>query len=135
MKILLIDEEKESMHYYILALKNDGVEVAHMRKADEAMQAVNQEGNVYKLIVLDSAMPPGNIYKNENTEDGTLTGGLLFRDIRKVCPNVPILILTNFFGLDWIQNALKDKRVRGDRKISLSPSKLVEIVREMIEHS
>jgi DNA-binding response OmpR family regulator len=133
MKILLIDEDKASMHYYVLALKKSDFEVVHCRKPDTALDAIRQDGASFSLIILDSAMPPGQVYASEKTDDGTLTGKLLYRDIRVKLPDVPILILTNFLGLEWIQSAIADKNVKAERKINVSPLKLVDIITQMVK--
>ena len=121
------------MHYYKLALEKNNFKITHCRKVDDALQAIAQVGDSFNLVILDSAMPPGKAYAKQPTEDGTLTGQLLFQDIRKALKEIPILILTNFFGLEWVQAALKEKKVRANRKIDVGPFKLVEIVKEMIK--
>jgi DNA-binding response OmpR family regulator len=134
MKILFIDEDKAALRYYMLALKDNGFDYEHIRNADDAIKAIQTPDCSYDFIILDSAMPAGAIYINQNTEDGTLTGKFLFNDIRKKCPNVPILILTNFW-LEWVQAALAEKRVRGEKKINVTPNKLIEIIQQMLRES
>src|ERR1043166_5150525 len=101
MNILLIDDDKESMRYYFEALERGGFKVTQVRKPDSALQQLDAPDANFRLIILDSAMPAGKVYAEKPTDAGTLTGHFLFNDIRAKCPNTPIVILTNFFGLDW----------------------------------
>lgn len=135
MKVLLIDDDKEAMKYYITALGRNRITVDHQRKPEGALQALEKTEDQYDLIILDSAMPPGKLYANKQTDAGIQTGQLIFNDIRAKWPKIPILILTNFFGLEWLQTAARLPNVQTDRKINVPPSKLVEIVRRMIKDS
>jgi DNA-binding response OmpR family regulator len=134
MKILFIDEDKAALRYYMLALNDHGFECEHIRNVDDAIKKIETEDRSYDFIILDSAMPAGTIYSDQKTEDGTLTGKFLFRDIRIKRPNVPILILTNFW-LEWVQAALSEKMVRAEKKINVTPNKLIEIIQLMVKQS
>jgi|SRR6516164_7992454 CheY-like chemotaxis protein len=133
MKILFIDDDKAPIRYYLEELKDAGFDVTHCRNPDEALDALEEEGCVFGLIILDSAMPPGKRYADSNTEEGLTTGNFLFRDIRERCPDTPILILTNFAGLDWIRKASECSNVCEVRKLDVMPFELVERVRQMIK--
>src|SRR5271166_4037218 len=86
MKILFIDDDKAPIRYYLEELKDGGFDVTHCRNPDEALETLEKEGCIFRLIILDSAMPPGRRYADSNTEEGLTTGNFLFEDIRKVCP-------------------------------------------------
>ena len=111
-KILYIDEDFASIRYYLQELEDEKFEVDHLRSTDEAFKAINERGDQYQIVILDSAMPSGRQYEKEQTDSGTTTGGFLFTDIRKKQAAVPIIILTNFNGLDWIQKAEATPKVR-----------------------
>jgi DNA-binding response OmpR family regulator len=134
MKILLIDEDKASMAYYIQELKESGFEVDHAREPDAAFKFLDAGGTKYELIILDSALPPGQKYKEGKTDTGTVTGGLVFDDVRVQLPTVPILVLTNFPELDWIREARAKPNVVVVKKLDQMPSQLVETVREMVRN-
>ena len=107
MKILFIDDDKAPIRYYLEELKDAGFDVTHCRNPDEALDALEEEG--------------------------LTTGNFLFRDIRERCPDTPILILTNFAGLDWIRKASECSNVCEVRKLDVMPFELVERVRQMIK--
>ena len=75
-------------------------------------------------------MPPGQRYTHADTDAGLTTGSFLFADIRALCPDTPIILLTNFVDLEWIVRA-RGTNVREYRKLDLMPLELVEIVRNM----
>jgi CheY-like chemotaxis protein len=130
MKILFIDDDKAPIRYYLEALQAEGFAVTHCRNPDDALNALERDCNI-DLILLDSAMPPGKRYAGSNTEEGLTTGSLLFEDICKLCPRIPILILTNFLNLDWMVAATRSPNVREIRKLDIMPVDLVKIIREM----
>ena len=132
MNILFIDDDKAPIRYYLEELREGGFSVKHCRNPDDAWNALQEDGN-FCMIILDSAMPPGKRYTGSNTEEGLTTGSLLFEDIRRVSPDIPVLILTNFAGLDWINNARVSPKVREIRKLDVMPVELLEIVRKMIK--
>lgn len=134
-RILFIEEDFASIRYYLSELSEANFDVNHIRNTDDAVKAINSEGALYTLIIVDSAMPPGQIYENEETESGTTTGQFLFRDIRLKLPAIPIIILTNFNSLDWIQKAQATENVRMRRKLDTLPGELVQEVREMISEN
>ena len=131
MKILFIDDDKAPIRYYLQELKDSGFNVTHCRNPDEALSILIDQGREFRLVILDSAMPPGKRYANSNTEEGLTTGSFLFEDIRALCPNIPVLILTNFEGLEWIARACASPKVREIRKLDIMPVELLEIVRRM----
>jgi CheY-like chemotaxis protein len=133
MKILLIDDDNASMRYYVQELEEEenNFKVKHVRDTDSALVAIAGEGKSFDLIILDSAMSPGKAYAAMQTDAGTSTGKFLFDYIRKAFPKTPILILTNFIGLDWIGEACRQPNVCAERKLDTLPSELVEKVNEM----
>jgi DNA-binding NtrC family response regulator len=133
MNILFIDDDKAAIRYYLEELREGGFTVKHCRNPDDAWNTLQEDGGNFRLIILDSAMPPGKRYIGSNTEEGLTTGSLLFEDISKVCPDVPVLILTNFAGLEWITRACASLKVREIRKLDVMPVELLEIVRKMIK--
>jgi CheY-like chemotaxis protein len=132
MKILFIDDDKAPIRYYLEELKDAGYDVIHRRNPDEAIETLREEGCAFHIILLDSAMPPGKRFEKSETEEGLTTGSLLFSEIRKLCPDVPIIILTNFGGLEWMRKACAAPNVLEVRKLDVMPVQLVENVKKMI---
>lgn len=131
MNILFIDDDKAPIRYYLEELADGGFDVTHCRNPDAALSLLKENGCIFRLIILDSAMPPGQHYAHADTEAGLTTGSFLFADIRELCPATPIIILTNFVDLEWIVRARGYTNVREFRKLDLMPLELVEIVRNM----
>lgn len=134
-RVLFVEEDYASIRYYLSELKESGFHVNHVRNTDAAAEEISKSGTTYALIILDSAIPPGRIYANEQTEAGTTTGQFLFRDIQAKLPNLPILILTNFDSLDWIRDAQLKQNVRMHRKLDTLPRELVRAIKEMIKQA
>jgi CheY-like chemotaxis protein len=131
--ILFIDDDKAAIRYYLEELQESGFDVTHSRNPDEALAVLEKREPPFDLIILDSALPPGKNYSHFNTEQGLTTGNLIFQDIRKRYPEVPIVILTNFRGLDWIRKVCELPRVCDLVKVNVMPIKLVEIVQKMLK--
>ena len=123
------------MRYYVSELQNSGYDVQQRRTPDDALETLKEDADSFDLIILDSSMPRGKRYTNQATEEGTLTGSLLFKDIKMMYPKIPILILTNFSGLDWVQAESNTPRVLAAAKLDFTPSKLVEAVGTMIKNA
>jgi|SRR5580704_4153578 DNA-binding NtrC family response regulator len=135
MNLLLIDEDSASMRYYLLEFREAKFLCKHCRNVDDALVELKERGSTYDLVLLDSAMPPGEAYAKVETEAGTQTGKFLFEDIRKLLPDVPVIILTNFSSLEWIQNACKGPHVAVVRKLEMLPIELIDKVQKMINVS
>jgi len=132
--IMLIDDDKEPMLYYIMALKQEGFEVKQVTGPDEAMEYVCAEGNARPdVIILDIMLPPGKRYQgNPKCDDGLRTGILLYPELKRACPNVPFIVLTN---LRKASDDLKDvaPEVKVLQKIDMAPFDLVSHINKIIE--
>ncbi|HPG41616.1 MAG TPA: response regulator [bacterium] len=93
--IVLIDDDKLPMKYYIIALKQKDFKVIQFLEPDSAFEFIQNEKVKIFTIILDIMISPGEKYKHVNTREGLDTGLFLFEDIRKICPNTPIFVLTN----------------------------------------
>lgn len=132
-KVLFIEEDLASVRFYIKEMQDEKLEVVHIRKADEVLNKLDSAGATVSLIILDSAMPPGKSYESKATESGTQTGQFLFADIRERLPTVPIIILSNFSGLEWIQKASEKPKVKSLNKLATLPSDLIKHIRMMLK--
>ena len=93
--ILLIDDEKLPMNYYIRAFKLRNFDVKQFYDPDSAMEYIQQKKPQIKAIILDIMMLPGKKYTNEDTDNGLRTGVLLYKDLRTYYPDTPLIFLTN----------------------------------------
>ncbi|MFX0194578.1 MAG: response regulator [Candidatus Hodarchaeota archaeon] len=132
--VMLIDDDKEPMMYYIMALKQGGFDVQQINDPDEAMEYIcNQSNRRPDIIILDIMLPPGKRYEgNPACDNGLRTGILLYSELKEHYSNVPFLVLTN------LRKAAKDfKRIAPDvpvlQKIDTPPFDLVNRIRRIIE--
>lgn len=93
--ILLIDDERFPMDYYVRVLRSRNFEVKLFKESDSAITFIEQKRPQISVVVLDVMMPPGKRYVQEDTEYGLRTGYFLYKDIRAMYPDIPIIFLTN----------------------------------------
>src|SRR5687768_13117941 len=93
--IILIDDERLPMDYYVRAFKLQNYEIKQFFGPDTVFEYVRHKKPHPDAIILDIMMLPGNKYINEDTDDGLQTGILLYKDLRRYYPTVPIIFLTN----------------------------------------
>ncbi len=131
--VMLIDDDKEAMMYYIMALKQEGFDVEQVPGPDEAMEYICNQSNCRPdIIILDIMLPPGKRYAgNPACDNGLRTGILLYPELKEHCNNVPFLVLTN------LRKAPKDfKEVAPDvpvlQKINTPPFDLVNRIKKIL---
>lgn len=130
---MLVDDDKEPMQYYVMALKQEGFDVEQMSGPDEAMEYVCGESNAKPdVIILDIMLPPDQRYQgNPACDDGLRTGILLYPELKKAYPNVPFLVLTNLRkASDDFKEIAPEIKVL--QKIDTAPFDLVSHVKEII---
>lgn len=95
-KLLLIDDEIYGwyMDYYVKAFENKGIEVTKCSTVDEAKNILEMEES-FDIIIIDSIMPPGEWFQEEETYDGLLTGKFLAEKAKEFQPDAKIFFLTN----------------------------------------
>lgn len=131
--ILVIDDERLPISYYISSLERAQWTVRHLLKCDEVDRVAREASDEIDLIILDIMMPSGNSYSTADTNYGLRTGVLLYRDLRKMLPHTPIVILTNVSNHETLDSFPKEKRTLVCQKLDTPPSKLVDIVRAFLE--
>jgi len=94
--ILLIDDDKKTPISLLEDLHDThGYEVDSVTKAADALEKLKDKK--YDAIILDIMMPIPDDWTDDEKDEAQLglkTGAVLFRKIREVFPNMPILILT-----------------------------------------
>ncbi len=129
--ILLVDDDRlPTMRFYIKALTQEGYTVEHRFDPDGALEFIAQAGPEIAIIILDIMMPPGDAYKEEDTNEGLKAGLLLGRDISRRCPQKPIIVLTNVRNPDTLSAFSKIPLARIVQKTECSPFELVELVND-----
>jgi DNA-binding response OmpR family regulator len=133
--ILLIDDDHTPTKYYVRRLEKDGYDVRHALNVDNALEEFRSLGESISLIILDIMMPPGEAFREAETDHGLKTGFLLFEVIRKHLPTVPVIILTNQLD-EAVRTKIRiDDFTRILRKINCTPGDLLAEAAEMLEHS
>src|SRR5262245_51220168 len=95
MEILFVDDEQRWVTSYIDELKYAGFTVHYKSTVDSAMEFFDDNHDQLSLLILDIMMPPGSIFKFEETQDGLRAGVLFYDTIRMKNPSLPVIILTN----------------------------------------
>jgi len=142
-RVLLVDDEivpgaipgeGNYMWYYAQALRDAGFEVVEVTGPDAALETLDKPHEPFCVITLDIMMPPGKTFAETDTQQGLRTGLLLLDKITVLCPQVPVLVLTN------VNNAKTVGELRGRPNVKAvlfkpdyTPYMLVEEVRKVLE--
>lgn len=107
--VMLIDDDQEAMKYYILAIKQEGFELVHIKNPDETISYFNKPTHEKPdIVILDIMLPPGEVFANyPDVDEGLRSGILLYRRIKDQCENIPFVVLTNLRNPQTISD-LKD---------------------------
>jgi len=101
MKILLIDDDKKVTQYLFDELKATyNFDVNWIEEASDALDSL--KGTQYDAIILDVMMPVPDSWSNDEqrrAESGLSTGTVLFKKIRELYKEVPILIYSAKGGI------------------------------------
>ena len=78
--ILFVEEEKMPMLFYIKSLERKGYKVIQCLDTDSCMKFITKGIPDLVAIIIDIMMPPGNVFSMEESEDGLITGILLYKN-------------------------------------------------------
>lgn len=94
--IIYVDDEfaRESAQSKLEMLSTRGYHVIPVPDVRDAVPTIKKNIGHVNAILLDIMMPPEDEYTLQSTEDGTLTGLLLLRDIRTAYPTLPVVIVS-----------------------------------------
>jgi CheY-like chemotaxis protein len=133
-RILLIDDDRVPIHYYLRALGEAGHAVEHKRNPDEAIEYLDMKADEVDLIILDVMIPSGKAFATEKTDEGMTSGLFLLKKIRAQWPTLPVLILTNLSPSELGGDKLTPLgQVESARKIDTDPFDLVDRVRLLLD--
>ena len=132
--ILLVDNDKLVMPYYIRALEGKGFQVKQVYNPDDAHDFMRRQKRAeISASILNIMMRPGEVYKDKDTNEGLRTGVFLYRDFRKKNPDLPIVILTNVTNRGTLTLFREEPKLKVLQKREYPPYRLAELVEEMIE--
>jgi DNA-binding response OmpR family regulator len=133
-RILMIDDDRLPMQYYIRSLEKNNFEVMYFVRPDDAFEYIDREQPHIDGIILDIMLPPGEKYKDEETNKGLKTGFFVLKDLRNYQPysNIPVVILTNVRNPKTLAEFTESSLIKIAFKPDYSPKKLVHLLEEML---
>ena len=93
--IVFVDDEERYVDVYIDELRDSGYTVELKTDVDSAIQFLRENHKDVNLLILDIMMPAGREFQSVDTRYGLRTGVLFYAEIKKLCPQLPVIILTN----------------------------------------
>src|SRR3989304_2288098 len=150
--ILFVDDETRRMESYKEEMELSCYEVKFLQDVDSAWRFFENNFEKIDLLILDLIMPPGQIFKDENTEDGLRTGIFLFKKIREkatALPTVlfsggqppggvqelPVIIFTNVSDAAVREIFRRKEKCWFIHKEDVLPFELAEKIKEILESS
>lgn len=130
--ILLVDDDKFLMSYYVRRLELMQMEVCQKLNPDQALDWIEHEHPTLAAIILDIMMPYGERYDEQQTLQGLRTGVVLYRDIRRYYPTTPVVALTNVINSEVLDELENDPRVTVLQKLDYTPNELGEVIQQLI---
>lgn len=134
-RILMIDDDKLPMEYYIRGLEKNNFEVKYFERPDDAFAYFDKGHPRIDGIILDIMLPPGEKYKDKETAQGLRTGIFVWRDLRekyKDYLSTPIIVLTNVRNPKTLAEFTESSILKIAFKPDYSPKKLIELLEEML---
>jgi CheY-like chemotaxis protein len=130
-KVLLIDDDRLPMKYYVKRLQKECFDVIQKVDPDEAWAYLETNPDI-DCIILDIMMSPGRRYAKQDTNEGLKTGVLLYHDIRNKYPTVPVIVLTNINNPNTLKELDKDPHLTEVRKAEYPPKELAELLNNLL---
>jgi CheY-like chemotaxis protein len=127
-KVFLVDDDKLPMEYYVRALEQKGFEVKQCFEPDSALEFAAKECSEICAIVLDIMMPPGKKYEGVDTHQGLMTGLFLLHDLRRHCPDTPVVVLTNVRNPKTLGKLKGEPLLEVVQKMDYPPFEFAELV-------
>lgn len=92
-KVLFVDDDVKRMTSHVEMLEDAGYAVDLVSDVDETLQQVQEKGGEYACVILDIMMPPGR-FGADATDRGRHTGLPVLKEMRRLAPDLPIVVLT-----------------------------------------
>ena len=118
-KILIIDDEKDIIEVFKIALTQGGFEVEIAGDARDGLTSAKEQN--FDLFILDQMLPD-------------LSGNEILRILKndEKTKNIPVTMLSNFGHDDLIKGALNEGAIDYILKYQITPDDLVEKVRDIL---
>lgn len=131
--LLLVDDDRLPMDYYVRALERRGFNVVRCLEADSLDKILGNMGADFVGVILDIMMLPGNAYKDKDTQEGLSTGYFIYQDIRRRYPDIPIFVLTNVSNIETLQKFQGVSKLKVLQKLDFPPFEFADHVLAFIE--
>jgi len=131
--VLLVDDEKQPLKYYVWALEREGFKVMQCYDPDTAFDFVDKQTPDIVAVILDIMMLPGERYRDKDTQEGLTTGTFLYDDLRSRYPDVPVIVITNVSNRETLQYFKGDPKLQVVQKLDVPPFELAQLVSRMVE--
>ncbi len=128
----MVDDDQLMMSTYETVLKMRKFEVTRFHGqgcVDRALGFLEKESASVDIMVIDIMMPPGEAFKDEDTDQGMRTGVFLLERLNAQYPSIPSLVLTNVQDeaiLEAVRKVAPQLRIL--RKPQCPPLDLVKII-------
>ena len=129
-RILFLDDDFFQTKYNVAQLRTEFT-VERRSEVDRALRDfanIGRQEGPWAGAVLDVMMPPGQFA--DVSPDGLETGWHVFKALRKLQPNIPVIIVTNLREQDVRKLFLNETNVRIFDKVSILPDELLTIATE-----
>jgi CheY-like chemotaxis protein len=133
--VLVIDDNQLPTVYYVRDLEQQGFEVKHFFEPDTALAFAKKERAGIVAVLLDIMMPPGKKYQQQDTNEGLRTGVLLYPDLRRLLPDVPVIVLTNVTDEQTLGQFREGPLLKVAQKLDYPPFELAQLVSEVVQNS
>jgi CheY-like chemotaxis protein len=130
--ILYVDDDRRGTENNVKVIRDAGFQVELLTDIDSALAYFTQNADQVALIILDSMMASGNSFKDEETQEGLLTGVRFFERIRGQKPRQPVIILTIRTLYDVELEPEPDGRLKIFNKLNSSSKDLLKEVRHSL---
>jgi len=133
-RILMIDDDKLPMQYYIRSLEKNNFEVKFFLRPDDAFEYLDNEQPHIDGVILDIMLPPGERYKGKQTNQGLRTGIFVLKDIREHPRylSIPVVVLTNVRNPKTLAEFEEGDLLKIAFKPDYPPKKLVHLLEHML---
>ena len=127
-EILFIDDDTRLISSFADAVRSAGFSTRLFRAPDPALEYLRTDANL-DLIVWDMMLPPGEAFREVDTESGLSTGKHLFWKMRELRPASHYLLFTARGDVSFVEFDSPGTKSYVRFKTELSVRGLVEFIR------
>lgn len=130
--IMMVDDEPRRMDAYRRELQDTGYTVEMYSGVDHALADLEADVRRIQLLILDVMLPPGQAFKDVDTQEGLRTGERFYERVRNLRPTLPVVFLTNVSDPRLTKKYHRQHHCMVLHKEDYQPFELAEEVRRLI---